>query len=161
MKCVVAILLVLIVQQAAGAEVLVGTATLKFKAQTKYQPGSCETLPPEEAKGVVCINMWPWSLHDVVNFRDIRGRAHKVTSIVVTAHQPLTGEWLLVIEKLPHEEAAKFGAKYKVIERSPVVPFACLDVPIGKYTDEQMPTPLAIPGFGSKCYDMRMPQRGR
>src|SRR5690348_13271197 len=140
MRYIFAMVVALIAQQAAHAEVLVGTATLEFKTQTRYQPGSCETLPPEEAKSVVCINMWPWSLHKVVNFRDLKGRAHKVASIVVTAHQPLSGEWLLVIEKLPDEEAAKFGAKYKVIQRSPIVPFACLEIPIGEYTNEEMPT---------------------
>lgn len=106
-----------------------------------------------------CLFAWSWQIYAVIGFRDLKGNRHKIESLVATAHNPYSGEFLLVIEKLSDEEEARFGAKYKVIDRSPIVPYACLETPISEYTNEEMPAPQVIRGLGSHCYDMRMHSR--
>jgi hypothetical protein len=127
MRHFIAVVLVLVAGHAVSAEVIVGTATLEYQATPHDQPGSCATRTLEETQDEVCNNMWPWLRHDVVDFRDLKGQVRNIGSVVVTAHQPLAGKWLLVVEELPEEEANKFGAQYKIIVRSPILPSACLD----------------------------------
>ena len=156
---VLVLVLVLAAQQATSAELLVGTAVLKYQRQSRYQPGSCAEHALAKADGEfveeVCIDMWSWQIYEVIGFRDLKGNRHKIKSLVATAHNQKSGEFLAVIEKLSDEEVEKFGVKYKVIDLSPIVPFACLDEPMGEYTSEKMPTMRVIQGFGTHCYDMR------
>lgn len=163
MRYIFAIVLALAAHQATSAERLVGTAVLKYHQQSKYQPGSCaeQALAKADGKSLdeVCIDMWSWQIYKVNGFRDLKGNQHEVNSVVATAHNPYSGEFLLVVEKLPDEEAARFGTKYKVIDRSPIVPFACLEDPITEYMKEETPAPLVIQGFGVHCYDIRMHSR--
>jgi hypothetical protein len=156
LRYTIAIVLALLLQHAWSAEVLIGTATLKFQDPSEYQPGSCARTATELPDGGVeiCIAMRSWDLYEAVEFRDLKGEVHSVSTIVASAHQVLSGEWLLVLEKLSDEDAVKFDAKFKVIDRSPIMPVACLENPINEYTTEEMPTPGVIPGLGTNCYNM-------
>ncbi|MEO6079480.1 MAG: hypothetical protein ABIQ86_06865 [Steroidobacteraceae bacterium] len=159
MRYLFAIVLVLLAQQSASAEILVGTAVLKFQRQSKYQPGSCteQTLAKAEGDALeeVCIDFRSWSIYEVIGFRDLKGRQHAIKSIVAVSHLDLSGEWLLVVEELPKGDASKFGVPYRVVNRSNVVHPLCLDAPLEKHTGD----PVAPPGLmrmeGWYCYDLQ------
>jgi hypothetical protein len=158
MRCLFAIVLVLSVQQASSAEFLTGTAVLTYQQQSKYQPGSCseQTLAKEDDEfgDEICIDMRSWQIYAVTGFRDLKGNQHGIKSLVATAHTSLSGEWLLVLEKLSEGEAAKFGAEYKVVNRSLIMQAVCLDTPIEKYTGNEAAPPRLAQTEGWYCYNM-------
>jgi hypothetical protein len=100
MRYVVAIVLVILSQHAWSAEVLIGTATMKVLGQSQYQPGKCAREFTELPNGdtEVCISVWAWYRFKAVGFRDIKGKAHSISTIVAAAHLVPSGEWLLVLE---------------------------------------------------------------
>jgi hypothetical protein len=137
--------------------VLVGTATLKVQGVSKYQPGKCARMVTELPTGEseICIDGWAWVRFKAVDFRDLKGKPHSVSSIVAAVHLVPEGEWLLVLEKLPAEEAAKFNAKYKVIERAPIQPIVCLEGSIEEYMHDETPAQKFTLNGRSSCYNAR------
>jgi predicted secreted hydrolase len=76
-------------------------------------------------------------------------------SIVAVSHLDLSAEWLLVVEELTKEDAAKFGVQYKVVNRSQVMQAMCVDAPLERYTGDPAAYPRLVQMEGWYCYDMR------
>ncbi len=133
MRNLAAILLLICAPSCFASDLLIGMATITFQENPKYQPGSCETQPPQEDS--VCLNFWSWGRYTVKGFRDVNGTRQPVHRIVMTAHLARSGRWFLVLEKLSDVDARAFGAEYKVKDASVVMEAVCLREPVEKYRE--------------------------
>jgi hypothetical protein len=107
------------------ADPLVGFATISMKGMSPYQPGSCATLSTE-AERDGCVDFTYVRIYKIRNFVDVKGRKVRVGTMVMTGHNRQEGPWFLVLEELPIKDQKAYGARYRFVDGSTILPTACI-----------------------------------
>ena len=133
------------------ADPVIGTVTLRYLGTPDYQPGGCDETPLEA--GTECFEFGYWRRYEVVDLIDVRGEHLGNERVVLTSHSERGGSWFVVMEQLSADEALKFGAKYKVIDGSPVFEGTCLQRPLQDYISSLKGSAL-VSTEGESCYNI-------
>jgi len=112
------------------------------------EPGCNET----DQSGNLLLCIGGWSRYDLANVFDLHGRHLPNTITLIYSDPLLGGSMLLELESLSAQDSKRYGATYKAVSMGPLYKTACLGNELQSTSDTTLHGPIAIPGFGDKCY---------
>ena len=153
MRRLVVLLSLLALPLGSMAGPLVGFATISMKGMSPSQPNSCARLPTE-TEGENCVEFHYTRIYKVRDFVDVEGHKVRVGTMVMTGHLRQEGPWFLVLEELSARDQEAYGARYKFVDGSTILPMACTRRDVNEYItlDNNDKFNSYIVDNGSHCY---------